>query len=133
LPVLGICRGAQVANVFFGGTLNQHIELEEGSGHPQWDVDGHTQTHDVDIVAGTTLATLVGPKIGVNSLHHQTIAVVGLDLVVSATAPDGVVEAVELPGRDFLAVQWHPELLAKPDPTFRWLVKRATNFQARRR
>jgi len=133
LPVLGICRGAQLANVFFGGTLNQHVELDEGAGHPQWDVDGRTHTHEVSIVPGTTLAGLIPAKIGVNSLHHQTLGVIGSDLVVAANAEDGVVEAVELPGHDLLAVQWHPELLNKPDPTFQWLVKRATNFQARRR
>jgi len=133
LPVLGICRGAQLMNVFYGGTLNQHVELDEGSGHPQWDVDGHTQTHRVRVVEGTTLATLVDADIGVNSLHHQTIGVVGSDLVVAASSPDGVVEALELPGQDLLAVQWHPELLAKPDPTFRWLVERASDFQSRQR
>ncbi|NNN02157.1 MAG: gamma-glutamyl-gamma-aminobutyrate hydrolase family protein [Acidimicrobiaceae bacterium] len=133
LPVLGICRGAQLANVFFGGTLVQHVERDEGSGHPRWDVDGRTHTHDVNIVAGTTLAGLYASTIGVNSLHHQTLGDIGIDLVVGARASDGVVEAVELPGRDFLGVQWHPELLSKPDPTFQWLVKRATNFQARRR
>ena len=133
LPVLGICRGAQLVNVFYGGTLNQHVELDDGAGHPRFDVDGSTHTHDVNVVAGTTLASLVARTIGVNSLHHQTLGVIGTDLIVSANASDGVVEAVELPGRDLLAVQWHPELLAKPDPTFQWLVKRATNYQFRRR
>ena len=133
LPVLAICRGAQLANVYYGGTLNQHVELDEGAGHPQWDVDGRTHTHDVEIVAGTTLASLLPGSIGVNSLHHQTLGVIGSDLVVAAHASDGVVEAVELPGHDLLAVQWHPELLTKPDPTFQWLVKRATNYQFRRR
>jgi putative glutamine amidotransferase len=132
LPVLGICRGAQLANIFFGGTLNQHVELDEGAGHPQWDIDGRLATHEVDIVPGTLLATLYPANIGVNSLHHQTLAVLGNDLVASATAPDGVVEAIELPGHDVLAVQWHPELLDKPDPTFRWLVERSAAFAASR-
>ena len=132
LPVLGICRGAQLANIFFGGTLNQHVELDDGAGHPQWDIDGRLATHEVDIVPGTVLATLYPTNIGVNSLHHQTLAVLGNDLVASATAPDGVIEAIELPGHDVLAVQWHPELLDKPDPTFRWLVERSTEFASTR-
>ena len=132
MPVLAICRGAQLANVFFGGTLTQHVELDEGSGHPQWDVDGRTATHEVRVVEGTLLSTLYPASVGVNSLHHQTLAVLGNDLVVSATAPDGVVEAVELPGHDLLGVQWHPELLEKPDPTFSWLVERSAGYLARK-
>jgi putative glutamine amidotransferase len=132
MPVLAICRGAQLANVFYGGTLNQHVELEEGAGHPQWDVDGRETTHEVDVVPGSQLSTIYPRKLGVNSLHHQTLAVLGNDLVVSASAPDGVIEAVELPGHDLLAVQWHPELLEKPDPTFVWLVDRASDYLARK-
>ena len=132
LPMLGICRGAQLANVFFGGTLHQHVGLDEGAGHPQWDVDGHHRTHEVRVVAGTLLATLVDERLDVNSLHHQTIARVGSGLVVAATAPDGVIEALELPGHDVLAVQWHPELLDRPDPTFTWLIERARDYASRR-
>lgn len=132
MPVLAICRGAQLTNVFYGGTLNQHVELEEGSGHPQWDIDGRETSHEVHIVPGSLLSSLYPQKVGVNSLHHQTLAELGKDLVVSATAPDGVVEALELPGHDLLGVQWHPELLEKPDPTFRWLVERSSAFLERR-
>lgn len=133
LPVLGICRGAQLANVFFGGSLVQHVELDDGAGHPQWDVDGHTRTHEVDVVPGTVLSQLVPAKLSVNSLHHQTLGVVAPDLVVSAVANDGVVEAIELPGHDVLCVQWHPELLDKPDPTFGWIVERASKYHSQRR
>jgi putative glutamine amidotransferase len=128
MPILAICRGMQLANVFFGGTLHQHVELDEGSGHPQWDVDGRKRMHDVNVEPGSLLSTIYPPSLGVNSLHHQTLAVLGNDLVVSASAPDGVIEAVELPGHEFLAVQWHPELLEKPDPAFRWLVERGTQY-----
>jgi putative glutamine amidotransferase len=132
MPVLAICRGVQLANVFFGGTLTQHVELDDGSGHPQWDVDGRERTHEVNVVPGSLLSSIYPSKVGVNSLHHQTLAVLGNDLVVSATAPDGVVEALELPGHDLLGVQWHPELLEKPDPTFRWLVERSTDYLTRK-
>jgi putative glutamine amidotransferase len=126
IPVLAICRGFQLVNVAFGGTLIQHVELNEGSGHPQWDVDGHTLTHEVHVVPNTMAATLFPALWSVNSLHHQTVEHVGQGLTVSATAPDGVVEAFETPEGDLLAVQWHPELLTAPDPTFVWLVRQAS-------
>jgi putative glutamine amidotransferase len=126
IPVLAICRGLQLVNVVFGGTLRQHVELDEGVGHPQWDVDGHQATHSVNVVEGTLTAELFAGEIGVNSLHHQVVDEVGEGLLVSAKAPDGVVEGLESPDGRILAVQWHPELLDKPDPTFVWLVKSAS-------
>jgi putative glutamine amidotransferase len=112
--------------VAFGGTLVQHVELDDGAGHPQWDVDGHTATHEVHVVPNTVASTMFSPVWAVNSLHHQTVERVGEGLIVSATATDGVVEGLETPEGDLLAVQWHPELLAAPDPTFVWLVRQAT-------
>lgn len=133
LPILAICRGAQLTNVACGGTLRQHVELDDGVGHPQWSADARKPIHDVHVEPNTILSTFLSPTTGVNSLHHQTIDRVGEGLVVSATAPDGVVEGLELPGADLLAVQWHPELLGGPDPTFVWLVKASANFLERTR
>jgi putative glutamine amidotransferase len=125
IPVLAICRGLQLVNVVFGGTLHQHVELEEGAGHPQWEVDGHEATHRVHVVEGTTAGSIYDGEIGVNSLHHQVVDEVGEGLIVSAKAPDGVVEGLETPDGRIVAVQWHPELLKKPDPAFVWLVRAA--------
>jgi putative glutamine amidotransferase len=109
LPVLGICRGAQVLNVALGGTLHQHLP----------DVIGHTghragnavfTTLPVRTVPGTRLAALVGESVDARCYHHQAIAELGQGLIVSAWDGDGVIEALELPGNGFvLAVQWHPE------------------------
>ena len=126
LPILAICRGFQLMNVEFGGTLHQHVELDEGAGHPQWDVDGRTTTHDVKVVANTTLSQLVPADLRVNSLHHQTIDRVAKELTVSARASDGVVEGLETRDGMMLGVQWHPELLTPLDPTFEWLVRMAS-------
>jgi putative glutamine amidotransferase len=124
LPVLAICRGFQLVNVAHGGTLNQDVPLDEGAGHPRWDVDGRTRTHDVRTMPSTILRDLLGGRAAVNSLHHQTVRRLGDQLVVSAVASDDVIEGFESADGEVLGVQWHPELLSAPDPTFRWLVER---------
>lgn len=121
LPVLGICRGLQLLNVYTGGTLNQHVPE-----HAFFDDDPTATVHEVSITAGTMLADLYGPRVAVNSLHHQTVDRLGADLVVAAVGDDDVIEAVELAGRDVLAVQWHPELFVPVEPVFGWLVGRAS-------
>jgi putative glutamine amidotransferase len=109
LPVLGICRGAQVLNVALGGTLHQHLPDVLGhSGHRAGNAVFNTLP--VRTVPGTRLAALVGESVDVRCYHHQAIAELGEGLIVSAWDTDGVIEAVELPGNGFaLAVQWHPE------------------------
>jgi putative glutamine amidotransferase len=109
MPLLGICRGAQVINVALGGTLHQHLP----------DVIGHTHhqqgnavfaTSAVRTVPGTRLASLIGESSDAQCYHHQAIDKLGDGLIVSAQDSDGVIEAVEIPGENFvLAVQWHPE------------------------
>jgi gamma-glutamyl-gamma-aminobutyrate hydrolase PuuD len=103
LPVLGICRGLQLLNVLLGGTLIQHI-----GGHDRPRVrDAHT----VSVAPGSRLQSILGTaEYLVNTGHHQCIGRVADGLVVTATSPDDIVEAVEMPEKRFvLAVQWHPE------------------------
>ena len=102
-PVLGICHGLQVLNVYFGGTLRQHIE-----GHSQ--IDGHDRLHPV-CAEGGLLRTLYGPRFVVNSAHHQAVDTLGTGLEVLARANDGTVEAVGHKYLPVFAVQWHPERL----------------------
>src|SRR5260221_11530840 len=115
-PLFGICRGQHVANVALGGTLYRDIE-KEYAGFTGIDHDLSSKTgrgdiaHPVKIDQGTKLATLLGTQeIQVNTMHHQSVRQIAPTLTVSASAVDGIVEGIELPGaRFFVAVQWHPE------------------------
>jgi putative glutamine amidotransferase len=116
VPVFAICRGIQVLNVARGGTLVQDIpDQMPGSVVHSVREPSFAIAHDVWIASGTVLEQLMRERLEsdtcpVNSRHHQAIKAVGDGLVVSATAPDGVIEAVEDPTRRFcLGVQWHPE------------------------
>jgi putative glutamine amidotransferase len=116
VPFLGICRGLQLINVGLGGTLFADIAdqvpgAEKHDFYPNWERD--YLAHPVEVDPGTKLAGIIGAgQVEVNSLHHQAVDKLAPDLVVTAIAPDGIVEALELPDHPFgLAVQWHPEWL----------------------
>lgn len=121
LPVLGICRGLQLINVHNGGTLHQHVPE-----HSRFDVDPQTLAHDVQFTKGSQLGALYGESLSVNSLHHQTVDVLGDGLVVTASH-DGSPEGLEHSTLPIVAVQWHPEMLPTrtQDPVFGWLVEAA--------
>jgi putative glutamine amidotransferase len=131
-PFLGICRGCQVVNVALGGNLYTHIpdQLPNALDHSY---PGNMRTvlvHEVKIEEGTHVAEIFGePIIKVNSLHHQGLKDIAPSLRVAGHAPDGLVEAIELPEHPFgLAVQWHPEWLTDQEPTrnlFRKFVEAA--------
>jgi putative glutamine amidotransferase len=126
-PFLGICRGCQVINVALGGTLYTHIpdQLPNAFDHSY---PGNMRTvlvHEVKIEEGTRVAEIYGePIIKVNSLHHQGLKDVAPALRVAGHAPDGLVEAIELPDHPFaVAVQWHPEWL-RDQPSTRNLFRK---------
>ena len=119
LPLLAICRGVQLLNIVAGGTLVQDIptSLPTSLAHrrPKPARVKKARAHDVAVVPGTRLAELLAHAarnghVAVNSRHHQSVKTVAPGFVVSATAPDGIVEAIERAGRGFcVGVQWHPE------------------------
>jgi len=132
VPMLGICRGLQFMNVLMGGTLYQDLPSQY-RGTP---IVGHKMTppydrivHTVEIVYGTPLFTLLNVgELGVNSYHHQAVRDLAPNLTPMAFAMDGIVEAAYCENRKFLwAVQWHPELNYRTEPTstliFREFIK----------
>lgn len=132
MPVLGICRGAQVLNVALGGTLHQHLPDRIGhTGHQQGNAIFSTST--VHTVADTRLAALIGETATVACYHHQGIDRLGEHLVVSARDGDGLVEAVEMTGEHFVvAVQWHPEESLDDLRLFGGLIEAAVTHSAER-
>jgi putative glutamine amidotransferase len=117
LPTFGICGGQQLLNVALGGDLIQHIPdaVPDCLAHEQ--PNPRTEPgHAVVVAAGTRLHAIVGRgELPVNSAHHQAAGRVGPEVVVSANAPDGVIEAIEHPRMRFcLGVQWHPEYRISP-------------------
>ncbi len=117
-PILGVCRGLQLMNTVLGGTLYQDHHAERP------DVMEHDMTapydrvfHTVTLREGTPLRKLMGvEELGVNSYHHQSVAWLAPELKVMAEAPDGVVEAVYAPEKDFVwGIQWHPEYFWKKE------------------
>lgn len=111
-PVLGICRGMQIMNVALGGSLYQDIPTQAPSPveHRQ-EMPYDLPHHQVSIQPDTLLSSILDTDtLSVNSMHHQAVKTTGDRLIASAIAPDGIIEAIELPGHPFfLGVQWHPE------------------------
>ncbi len=137
-PVLGVCGGMQLMNVARGGTLYQDLGEDLGiathEGRPPKDV----ASHPVEFVPHSLLARLVGEQpLQVNSTHHQAVRRPGAGVLVSGRAPDGVVEAIEIPELPFaVGVQWHPERVLARDARhlrlWRGLVEAAEDLRVRR-
>ena len=126
LPILAICRGCQLLNVALGGSLVPHLPDDEID-HANTDEHRSVLRHTVEVAPDSMLAQALGRRgaVGVNSFHHQAVERPGSGVRVTAHAPDGTIEAFELPGRPVLAVQWHPEMHAGTDPIFTWFVEAA--------
>ena len=126
LPLLGICRGIQVLNVALGGTLHQDIpsQVPRSICHTP-KTDKAVTTHTVRIEPGVLLERIWGEREAwVNSQHHQALKDVAAGLAVTGRARDGIIEAIEHPGRRFLlGVQWHPEGTWREDPYSRKLCR----------
>ena len=114
IPLLGICRGVQYLNVYYGGDLYQDIpsQLQTDISHRQTE-PRFSFSHDVKVLPGTPLHNLVGKdRMRANSFHHQSVKDLGQGLSVMALSDDGIIEALFLEGSQYLrAYQWHPERL----------------------
>ena len=134
MPILGICRGLQFVNVFFGGTLWQNLPTQHPSevSHRQ-KPPYHQPAHTVSIVSDSPLAACLRlDELPVNSCHHQAIRELATKLKPAATAPDGLIEAICLPDYPFLwAVQWHPEFCWQTDKNSRKIFKAFVDAAAR--
>lgn len=102
-PILGICRGMQMLNIFFGGTLTQDLEKCRNIIHP------YHSLHAVRAERGSRLAEIFPVSFTVNSYHHQAVDKLGGGLVPSAYSSDGLIEGIEHVALPVCAVQWHPE------------------------
>lgn len=118
IPILAICAGHQLLAAIHGGKLLQDIKTAhpEAFEHEQKYLNIHMSepSHAVEVVKGTLLHNITKKnEFLVNSSHHQAVKSVGKEMIISATSPDGIVEAVEIPQYKFvLGVEWHPEYLA---------------------
>lgn len=128
IPILGICRGVQTMAIALGGNLVQDLKtpLKHGQDAPRSEA-----THSVTISEGSTLYALYGQETFVNSFHHQAVKDCGSHLHVVATAPDGVIEAVEsTEQKALMGVQWHPEWMGGEGlKLFEWLTQRSREFK----
>lgn len=116
VPILGICRGAQLINVCHGGDLYQDLSYRTEKTLKHWQSHTTSQvTHSIDLVEGSKLKAIIGSDdMLVNSFHHQIMDKVAEEFSVSAVAKDGVIEAIESKMYPFLmGVQWHPEMLCE--------------------
>ncbi len=125
LPVLGICRGMQVLNVGLGGMVWQDIPKKSTSLQHMQKAPKNHPTHFINIEKESYLYEMFQlEKMRVNSFHHQSISKLGADLCITARSADGVVEAIEKRGEQFVVgVQYHPERLAKQGKLFEGFVR----------
>ncbi|MBC8100337.1 MAG: gamma-glutamyl-gamma-aminobutyrate hydrolase family protein [Armatimonadetes bacterium] len=139
VPLFGICRGHQVIHVALGGSLIQDIPSQvtvatpEQHALPEGAARSHP-SHAIQVADNTRLAGILGnTQLIVNSIHHQAVKTPAPGFVITATSPDGLIEASEMPGKRFaLTVQWHPEDLAPDDPHMQGLFDAFVQASAER-
>src|SRR3954447_14479429 len=132
VPLLAICRGSQVLNVALGGGLEQHVP-DRVRTNVHKETPGVFADHDVAVLPGTRLSSILGDRTDVKSHHHQGYGELGSGLREAARAPDGTVEALEDPSRRFtLGVLWHPEA-GEDLALFEALVEEARAYRASKR
>ena len=119
LPTLAICRGTQLVNVVLGGTLFEHLPDVVGDRIAHRLPPREPVPHSIEVQEQSSLASILGAtRFDAASWHHQAIDQAASGLEIVAHAPDGTIEAVEMPNHPWLhGVQWHPELTAASDPT----------------
>ncbi|CUT03555.1 gamma-glutamyl-gamma-aminobutyrate hydrolase family protein [Candidatus Chrysopegis kryptomonas] len=121
VPILGICRGLQITNVYLRGSLVFDIQTVIGTNHRKDETTGEDRLHNVFVLEDSNLFKIVGQREGVvNSSHHQSADRIGENLRVSAKCDDGVIEGLEWDGdeRFVLLVQWHPERMRNFESSF---------------
>ena len=137
VPVLGICRGEQIVNVFYGGTLYQDLPSQRPGdfSHKQKEA-GNIATHSVSLVDGSILKDILGVEsVGVNTFHHQAVKDIAPGMKINAYGSDGLVEGFE--GKNVLCIQFHPEKFIEGGddtflPIFTYFVKQASKTRIRR-
>ena len=131
-PILAICHGMQIMNVALGGTLIQDLGTQAPGSLPhRGEKDSPPARHAVRLEPGSTIDGVMQGlgEFEVTSSHHQSVKVPGTGLKVTARAPDGIIEGIELPGSpNVIGIQWHPEKDPESEPTrriFQWLIDQA--------
>lgn len=128
-PMLGICRGLQFVNVYFGGVLLPDIPSFGKFNHSKFK-DGNDREHAVDIDPNSQLYQITGEEKGrINSAHHQSVDIPGFGLVANAFSPDGIIEGMERKEKEgkayLMLVQWHPERMANQESSFVKKIKQS--------
>jgi putative glutamine amidotransferase len=130
VPLVGICRGAQLLNVALGGTLIDDLAGEQQIEHAVVLYPPDARVHEVRLSDGSLLREIYGESVSVNSFHRQGIGGLGAGVRATGLAPDGVIEGIEVAGARAVGVQWHPEMLSEIDPLLTWLIDQATASDA---
>lgn len=131
IPILLVCRGMQLLNVLQNGTLYQDIETDYETSIEHLVLKNRNEpAHDVTLIENHFVTDILGEKLEVNSLHHQSIHNLGTDLEVIGQSPDGIIEVIAINGKNnVVGVQWHPEMMYKHSEhavkIFNWLISKA--------